>query len=288
MLEYIPELEQLIDKKCTLFFSLDNFAPLFLSILPVLKAIGIMIILPKSLQKILRPRLNLQAKDKIVEDRKSFMDLQQLLKFDWRIAIGDKNLSIAEFKSLVHQSRGLVRIMDEYVLLDEKEIVDLLKQLEKLLKQLSQAELMQASLSGELDGAKVDLDKQLAALFSQLGNYQQVSVLQNLTAQLRPYQECGFSWLVQNIETNFGSILADDMGLGKTLQVIAAILYCKNAEFLIKDRVLIIAPTSLLSNWKQEIERFAPDLNLLVYHGQNRELVGDYDVAITSYGLVQP
>ena len=83
------------------------------------------------------------------------------------------------------------------------------------------------------------------------------------------------------------SILTDDMGLGKTLQVIAAILYCKNAGFLTKDRVLIIAPTSLLSNWQREIERFAPDLNLLVYHGQNRELVGDYDVAITSYGLAR-
>jgi SNF2 family DNA or RNA helicase len=57
--------------------------------------------------------------------------------------------------------------------------------------------------------------------------------------------------------------------------------------FLTKDRVLIIAPTSLLSNWQREIERFAPDLNLLVYHGQNRELVGDYDVAITSYGLAR-
>lgn len=57
--------------------------------------------------------------------------------------------------------------------------------------------------------------------------------------------------------------------------------------FLTKDRVLIIAPTSLLSNWQREIESFAPDLNLLVYHGQNRELVGDYDVAITSYGLAR-
>ena len=289
LLEYIPELERLIDEKCTLFFNLDNFAPLFLSILPVLKAIGIIIILPKSLQKILKPRLNLnlQAKDKIPEDRKSFMDLQKLLTFDWRIAIGDKNLSVTEFKSLMKESRGLVRIMDEYILLDEKEMTDLLKQLEKLPERLSQAELMQASLSGELDGAKVDLDKQLAALFSQLGNYRQVSVPQNLIAQLRPYQERGFSWLVQNIEINFGSILADDMGLGKTLQVIAAILYCKNAGFLTKDRVLIIAPTSLLSNWQREIERFAPDLNLLVYHGQNRELVGDYDVAITSYGLAR-
>ena len=82
----------------------------------------------------------------------------------------------------------------------------------------------------------IEVMPQLAALFSQLGNYRQVSVPQNLIAQLRPYQERGFSWLVQNIEINFGSILADDMGLGKTLQVIAAILYCKNAGFFVSSR----------------------------------------------------
>src|SRR5690606_34110015 len=116
---------------------------------------------------------------------------------------------------------------------------------------------------------------QLEDLFSQLGNYKKVEIPSNLAAQLRPYQERGFSWLVQNIETHFGSILADDMGLGKTLQVIATILYFKNTGFLANDRVLIVAPTTLLSNWQREIKRFAPDLKILVYHGQNRELKGD-------------
>lgn len=248
--EYIPELEKSIDDNSTLSFNLDNFAPLFLHILSVLRAIGIKVILPKSLQKILKPQLslNLSTKDKIKEDRESFLTLENLLKFDWKIAIGDKKISITEFKKLLKDSRGLVRIVDQYVLLDDKEVEALLKKLDKLPDYLSQAELMQAALTGEVNEAKVAFDQQLTTLFNKLNTYTPVTTPNNLIAQLRPYQERGFSWLVQNIESGFGSIIADDMGLGKTIQVIAAILYCKNAGFLNRDRVLIVAPTSILSN----------------------------------------
>ncbi|MBR9984171.1 MAG: DEAD/DEAH box helicase [Wolbachia endosymbiont of Homalodisca vitripennis] len=287
--EYIPELERSIDESSRLLFSLDDFAPLFLNILPVLRAIGVIVILPKSLEKILKPKLslNLSAKGKIEEDRKSFLTLEKLLKFDWKIAIGDKEISITEFKKLLKDSRGLIKIIDQYVLLDDKEVEALLKKFDKLPEHLSQAELMQAALGGELDGAKVGLDQQIKSLFEKLNTYVPVDVPSNLTAQLRPYQKRGFSWLVQNIETGFGSIIADDMGLGKTLQVIAAILYCKNAGFLDEDKVLVVAPTSILSNWQREMERFAPELKLFIYHGQNRELANDYDVALTSYGLAR-
>ncbi len=287
--EYIPELEKSIDDNSTLSFNLDNFAPLFLHILPVLRAIGIKVILPKSLQKILKPQLslNLSTKDKIKEDRESFLTLENLLKFDWKVAIGDKKLSVTEFKKLLKDSRRLVRIVDQYVLLDDKEVEALLKKLDKLPDYLSQAELMQAALTGKVNETKVAFDQQLTSLFNKLNTYTPVTTPNNLIAQLRPYQERGFSWLVQNIENGFGSIIADDMGLGKTLQVIAAILCCKNTGFLDRDRVLVVAPTSILSNWQREMERFAPELKLFVYHGQNRELASDYDVALTSYGLAR-
>ncbi|UVW83842.1 DEAD/DEAH box helicase [Wolbachia endosymbiont of Aedes albopictus] len=287
--EYIPELEKSIDDNSTLSFNLDNFAPLFLHILPVLRAIGIKVILPKSLQKIFKPQLSLSlsAKDKIKEDRESFLTLENLLKFDWKVAIGDKKLSVTEFKKLLKDSRGLVRIVDQYVLLDDKEVEALLKKLDKLPDYLSQAELMQAALTGEVNETKVAFDQQLTSLFNKLNTYTPVTTPNNLIAQLRPYQERGFSWLIQNIETGFGSIIADDMGLGKTIQVIAAILYCKNAGFLDQGRVLVVAPTSILSNWQREMERFAPELKLFIYHGQNRELASDYDVALTSYGLAR-
>ena len=216
----------------------------------------------------------MSTKDEIKEEdddnHEIFMMFEDILKFDWRVAIGDKKFSISEFKRLLKNSRKLVRIMDQYVLLDDKQVGGLLKKLDKLPNSLNRAELMQAVLTGELDETKVAFDQQLTSLFKKLNTYTPVTTPNNLTAQLRPYQERGFSWLVQNIESGFGSIIADDMGLGKTIQVIAAILYCKNTGFLNRDRVLIVAPTSILSNWQREMERFAPELKLFIYHGQNR------------------
>ena len=288
--EYIPQLERGVDLGEGTCFNLDDFVPLFLGILPILKAIGVQVLLPKSLQKVLKPHLHLslKAKEKISDDRKSFLNLENLLTFDWKIAIGDKTISITEFKEMVIASRGLIRFIDEYVLLEENDIQALLKQLEKLPEDLSQGELMQALLAEELNGATVDADKHLKTLLNQLQKYESVPVPENLNVKLRPYQERGFNWLIQNIETGFGSILADDMGLGKTLQVIATLLHLKNnGYFHMGHRVLVVAPTSLLSNWQKEIEKFASELSLCVYHGQNRVLVSEYDVLITSYGLAR-
>ncbi|WP_255453474.1 hypothetical protein [Wolbachia endosymbiont of Atemnus politus] len=82
MSEYISELERSIDDDCTILFSLDEYAPLFLNILPVLRAIGVIVILPKSLEKILTQlNLNLSAKGKIKEYRKSLLTFEKLLKF---------------------------------------------------------------------------------------------------------------------------------------------------------------------------------------------------------------
>ncbi|WP_246198596.1 DEAD/DEAH box helicase [Wolbachia endosymbiont of Ctenocephalides felis wCfeJ] len=289
LLEHMPELEESIDNNSTLFLYLDSFSSVFTDTLPILREIGIVVVLPESLQKASKHQfsLNLSTQDKIKEedDDEISMMFEDILKFDWRVAIGDKEFSVSEFKKLLKHSRKLVRIADQYVLLDEKRAEDLLKRLDRLPNSLNRAEFMQAVLTGELDKAKIVFDQQLTDLSNKLNIYTPVTTPNNLIAQLRPYQERGFSWLVQNIENRFGSIIADDMGLGKTIQVIAAILYCKNAGFLDQGGVLIVTPTSILSNWQREVERFAPGLKLLIYHGQDRELTSGYDVVLTSYGL---
>ena len=289
LMEYMPELSDIIDKNIKLIFSLDDFAPLFLKILPILKAMGISVILPKALRKIFTPKLNLnlKSKDKVSEDRVSFLNLEELLSFNWQIAIGDKNISISEFKKLLREYKGLVKLADQYILLDEKEMEALLKQIDKLPDHLSHADLMQAVLAGELDDANVQIDEQIAKLLQKLSDYEPVLIPDNLNATLRPYQERGFNWMVQNMDIGFGSILADDMGLGKTIQVISVILHCKNQGLLSDQKVLIVAPTSLLSNWQKEIEKFAPELEVLIYHGSERNFKGSYDILITSYGLLR-
>ncbi len=117
----------------------------------------------------------------------------------------------------------------------------------------------------------------------------QVVAPEGLRADLRPYQREGVAWL-QHLRTHSaGGVLADDMGLGKTLQTIAHILIEKEAGRL--DRpAMIVTLTSLVGNWKRELERFAPTLTVAVHHGPDRgERLGTlhtHDVVITTYPLV--
>jgi len=110
-----------------------------------------------------------------------------------------------------------------------------------------------------------------------------------LRADLRPYQRDGIAWLQHLREHGVGGVLADDMGLGKTLQTIGHILLEKQHGRL--DRpALIVTLTSLIGNWKREIEKFAPSLRVAIHHGPDRHAqvatLGTYDVVITNYPLV--
>ena len=110
----------------------------------------------------------------------------------------------------------------------------------------------------------------------------------SLTGELRPYQKIGYSWLVQNIQHRFGSILADDMGLGKTIQILSAILFLKEQDQFDSEPTLIIVPPTLISNWENEIKKFTPDLTYYIYHGPNRTFpLEEYDIILTSYGVVR-
>lgn len=131
-------------------------------------------------------------------------------------------------------------------------------------------------------------------------------------ATLRPYQKEGFYWLWHLYRYNFGGCLADDMGLGKTLQTITLLQYVyehvkpqrekqADGQFSLfgSDRPalpasLVVAPTSLLHNWKNELKRFAPELRVFIYAGPNRiqsmsvgSVFDRFEVVITSYGVMR-
>ena len=107
-------------------------------------------------------------------------------------------------------------------------------------------------------------------------------------ATLRPYQERGYEWLYKNSKIGFGSLIADDMGLGKTLQVITTLLKFKQEGVLKKKKALAVLPTTLLTNWQKEIKKFAPQLDVQVYHGSNRKLdLKSHDVILTTYGIAR-
>ncbi len=112
---------------------------------------------------------------------------------------------------------------------------------------------------------------------------------EGLCATLRPYQALGVGFLQRIAELGQGGILADDMGLGKTLQTIAHIVACK-ASGTMRAPALVITPTSLVGNWRRELQRFAPHLRVLELHGagrhRRRSEVPDHDVVVTSYPLL--
>ena len=117
-----------------------------------------------------------------------------------------------------------------------------------------------------------------------------VPVPPSVQASLRPYQQQGLNWLQFLREYGLGGILADDMGLGKTLQTLAHIQVEKDAGRLTHP-ALIIAPVSLMGNWRKETERFCPELRCLVIHGKDRhEVAGtidQHDIVIAPYSLLQ-
>ena len=117
----------------------------------------------------------------------------------------------------------------------------------------------------------------------------EISVPVNLKAVLRGYQIEGFKWLKNLSTLGFGGILADEMGLGKTIQTIAFLL----SEGEKNKKSIIISPTSLIYNWKAELEKFAPSLKVAIIHGEKRErlkLIDDlknYDMILTTYGTLR-
>lgn len=130
------------------------------------------------------------------------------------------------------------------------------------------------------------------ALFEKLGAIDEIESAKKprgLKATLRPYQESGLSWLRFIHELNSGGILADDMGLGKTIQTIALMLSVKAEEK--GFQALIVAPTSVVTNWQRELEKFAPTLEVVLWHGADRKDSTDEakeaHVIITSYALMR-
>jgi len=119
----------------------------------------------------------------------------------------------------------------------------------------------------------------------------EVSIPEGIQGKLRGYQTTGFKWLKSLASYGFGGILADDMGLGKTLQVITFIMSEKLAED--SRPSLVIVPTSLVYNWQQEVQKFAPDLKVALVAGnpsERQEQIKDIDAAdlvVTSYALIK-
>ncbi|MET0267127.1 MAG: DEAD/DEAH box helicase [Duganella sp.] len=131
--------------------------------------------------------------------------------------------------------------------------------------------------------------RQLGHKLRDFERVQPVAAPAGLQGSLRAYQADGLAWMQFLREYGLAGILADDMGLGKTIQTLSHILVEKDAGRLTAP-ALVVAPTSLMSNWQEEAARFAPGLRVLLLQGPQRgallDSIPDYDLVLTSYALL--
>lgn len=131
--------------------------------------------------------------------------------------------------------------------------------------------------------------RDLVSRLRDLEGIPQANPPEGLSAVLRPYQQQGLSWLQFLREYRLAGILADDMGLGKTLQALAHLLLEKESGRADRPS-LVVAPTTLMFNWRREAQRFAPQLRVLVLQGPHRKSdfssIAEHDLVITTYPLL--
>ncbi len=286
--EYFPELKEIVDKngKTVPVVPIQKIAEIFLNTIAIFNVMGIEIVFPKELKKLAFPQLQAKAKlKKSIETGASYVNLDEMLDFSYEIAIGNEIVPLKDFRKLVKQTEGLIKYKEQYVLLKPEEVQNILNKLQDPFPEMSSSmQALYTAVSGEINGIKFQTDAALQRVLDDITKIEEVNIPENLNATLRPYQERGFRWLYSNAKKQFGSCIADDMGLGKTIQVITLLLQYKNDNKDTKPS-LVICPTTLIGNWEKECRRFAPSLNLNIYHGLERQLkTKDVDILITSYG----
>jgi uncharacterized Zn finger protein/superfamily II DNA or RNA helicase len=293
--DYVPEIKQVLatEGKAAPTLNINQVSSLLANAKNILSVLGVNILVPRALQKILKPKLTVKVNSSSSQSNNAFL-IEQALSFSYEIALGESKISLSEFKKLVKSSSGLVKFNNDYVMFNPKEIASLFKRALEALPQIETVlDALHYGLAGKVNGLDFSSDAVIDNLIKSINKTEtEISLPKNLEATLRPYQERGFEWLYINYQNRLGSCLADDMGLGKTLQVLTLLLKIRqeNAEHAVYGQPpsLVICPTSLIGNWFKESSKFTPDLKVAVYHGSKRNL--DYegmDLVITSYGILR-
>ncbi|NYZ13984.1 DEAD/DEAH box helicase [Azospirillum sp. RWY-5-1] len=228
--------------------------------------------------------------------------LDELVHFDWEVALGDAVLSRRDLMALAKLKTPLVRVRGQWVLVDPAEIKAAVERLKTQGDAVSARDLLRMALGGATadEPAAVATGGWLAELIDRLTGREPMAELDapaGLAATLRPYQRRGYSWLAFLRRWGIGACLADDMGLGKTVQTLALLVRDKEeaaTERRPRPTALLVCPTSVIGNWQREAARFAPGLSVMVHHGLGRtkgaalrKTCLAHDLVVTSYALLQ-
>ncbi|MCI4674720.1 DEAD/DEAH box helicase [Candidatus Mycolicibacterium alkanivorans] len=222
----------------------------------------------------------------------------QLIDFQWKLAVGDDTLTDDEIAALAETKAPLIRLRGQWVAVDPEQ---LRRGVEFLARnptgQATTAEILALAASHPAD---TDTPLEVTAVRADgwLGDLLSGAAAQSLrplapppefAAVLRPYQQRGLSWLAFLSSLGLGSCLADDMGLGKTVQLLALESAQRHDEPG-TGPTLLLCPMSLVGNWQREAAKFAPALRVYAHHGTARlrgdalrEHLADIDVVVTTY-----
>ncbi len=290
-------------------------AYLFLMDVPLLEGSGLIVRLPDWWKKRPRPKVQIAVGSKVG----STLSAQALLDFQVQLTLDGEALTADEIAALTAAGEGLAMVRGQWVEVDSERLSQALEQWQKMQAEagadgLSFIEGMrllagaQRDLSGhdqmldETGWAYVEAGDQLRELLAGLRDPSKLDAVQNLSglqANLRPYQQTGLNWLWFLSELGLGACLADDMGLGKTIQVISLLL-AQQGRAGQKVPSLLVLPASLISNWKSELQHFAPSLRIVCLHPAETERselariaadpethLSGFDAVLTTYGMLQ-
>lgn len=220
------------------------------------------------------------------------------LEFDLSFSVDGVAADWEAVRASLEAGEKLVKLKDgSYAHVDEDALSALIEKVSDLYTAEGDVKRLPISQLGkvrELTDALQDAEVSESArgLFDRFDSPNDVDLVakpRGLKAELRSYQKVGFSWLCFLHKQGTGGVLADDMGLGKTLQTISLLLWVKSK--MKGRRHLVVAPTSVVTNWEREIKRFAPTLKTVCWQGPNRfdlrEQLEKCDVALTSYALLR-
>jgi non-specific serine/threonine protein kinase len=284
----------------------------FLVDVPKLEDCGLMVRIPNWWKR----RSQVQVRVVVGEQKAPMFGLASLL--DWKVGLsmGDENLSESEIQELLDTKERLVFFKGQWLEADRDKLkqalsmwsqararsgegVSFIEAMRLLVGYPSEANQLPEKPDEEINQwVRVEAGQALEGLLKEIRRPQAMEVPKELNAVLRPYQEKGLAWLALLSGLGLGACLADDMGLGKTIQVLALLLLDKkrNPE---KLPSLLVAPASLLSNWRLEASRFAPDLRLSIFHPSETPkdklafwerrpnfLLEGSDLVVTSYALL--
>jgi hypothetical protein len=250
-----------------------------------LAAAGVAVHWPRDLAQDLSAAAVVRPAPGSATDGTGFFESEELLQFRWQLALGGDQLSEAEMDALAEAHRPVVRLRDQWVLVDPALVR---KARKRELGLLDPVDALSVALTGsaEVDGETVEAMPvgALAALRDRLTTgVRPAEPPPGLRATLRDYQLRGLAWLDLMTSLGLGGCLADDMGLGKTITVIA--LHLRRAR---QEPTLVVCPASLLGNWQREIARFAPGVPVRRFHGPDRtldDLAGGF--VLTTYGTMR-